>query len=95
MKEAGKPDDDQGFDGDKAGSASKKPNWIAGKLAEIDVHADRKEEQAKQKSLERIDGSFDRFAEFCLGKQQTGNESAKCHGYAGHGGSHPGCDNHE
>ena len=70
-------------------------NGIAGKLAEIDVHADRKKEQAEQETLERIDGGLDRLAEFGLGEQQAGDEGAKRHREARHGGSYPGCDDHE
>ena len=83
------------FDGNEPDGAAKQPNGIAGKLAEIDVHADRKKEQAEQESLERIDGGLDRLAEFGLCQQQAGDEGAKRHREAGHGGGHAGCDDHE
>ena len=75
--------------------SSNQPNRIAGKLAEIDIHADREKEQAKQKALEGIDGRLDRLAEFRLGKQQAGDKGAKRHGEAGHRGGHARCDDHE
>ena len=94
-KQPGEGDEDDGFHGNEPDGAPKQPNGIAGKLAEIDVHADRKKEQAEQETLERIDGGLDRLAEFGLGEQQAGDEGAKRHGEAGHGGGHPGCDDHE
>ena len=83
------------FDGNEPDGAPNQPNRIAGKLAEIDIHADREKEQAKQKTLEGIDGGLDRLAEFRLGEQQAGDKGAKRHREAGHGGGHAGCDDHE
>ena len=87
--------EDDGFHGNEPDCASNQPNRIAGKLAEIDIHADREKEQAKQKALEGIDGGLDRLAEFRLGKQQAGHKGAKRHREAGHRGGHAGCDDHE
>src|SRR5207247_4892987 len=78
-KQPGEANQDDRFHRNEPTGTGNQPDRIAGKLAEIDVHADREKEQAEQKALEGIDGGLDRLAKFSLGKQQAGDKGAKRH----------------
>ena len=60
--------------------------------AEIDVHADREEEDAQQQAAERVDHRLDGAAVLGLRQQQAGDEGAERHRQAGIGRDHARAD---
>ena len=72
-----------------------KQQRLADEFADVDIHADGKEEYAEQQPLEGADGGFDRLAEFGLGQQQPRDECAQRHRKSGRGRGDAGADDHK
>ena len=72
-------DQDQQLGQQQSGDAGGDPPGFGRDLAEVDAHADGDEEQAEQQALERFDLRLEFVAEFGIGQQHAGEESAQAH----------------
>jgi len=68
---------------------------LAGDQRQVDLHADRHEEQPQQQSLERPDVRLDLVAVFGFREQQPGKKGAQRHGNAGLGHQPAGTQHHQ
>ncbi len=84
-----------GLHRDQARNGVEEPQWLAHHFTEIDLHADREEEDPEQQRLERLHGGFDGFAVFGFRQQQSGDERAERHRQARLIGDHSRADDDE